>query len=89
MGHYKKLYKKLKNSPKDVMFDDLEKLMTRAGGFTSITGKGDHYVFSHPELERQISVDCNGKHRPLLPVYVKKSIKAFDEVNPDFLEGDE
>jgi hypothetical protein len=33
MGHYKKLYERLKNSPKNVRFEELENLMTRVGGF--------------------------------------------------------
>ncbi len=51
MGHYEKLLQKIENNPADVTFDELEKLMTKVGGFTCRSGKGDHYTFSHPRLQ--------------------------------------
>jgi predicted RNA binding protein YcfA (HicA-like mRNA interferase family) len=90
MGHYKKLYMKIKNNPHDVMFDDLHKLMTKVGGFNSRAGKGDHHVFSHPDLEdTEITVDTRGRHKPLKTIYVKKCIKYFDQVNPNFMDKDD
>jgi len=85
MAHYKKLYRKIKNNPKDVRFDDLEILLTRVGGFESTPGSGDHYGFSHPDLPNPITVDSRGKHKPLKPIYVKKALQAFEELNPDFI----
>ena len=88
MGHYKKLYKKIKNNPKDVQFDDLEKLMIKVGGFSSKPGKGDHYTFSHPDMKEILGVDTRGKRNPLRAVYVNNCIKAFEELNPEFCRED-
>lgn len=89
MGHYEKLYRKIKNNPKDVKFYELEKLLTKVGGFTSHPSKGDHYAFTHPDLDFPITIDSRGKHRPLKPIYVKKAIRIFEELNPGFgKEGD-
>ncbi|WP_312560884.1 hypothetical protein [Anaerospora sp.] len=88
MGHYQKLYKKIRNNKRSVRFEDLNTLMTKVGGFECRQGDGDHYVFSHPDLSYHISVDCRGKREPLLIVYVLKSLKAFDEVNASFTEED-
>ncbi len=34
MSNYKKLYDKIKNNPKDVSFKEIDKQLTKAGGFT-------------------------------------------------------
>lgn len=84
MGHYEKLYRKIKNNPRDVKFRDLEKLLTKVGGFSSHSIKGDHYAFTHPDLEYPITIDTRGMHKPLKPIYVKKALRVFDELNPGF-----
>lgn len=33
MGHYYKLYKSIKNNPYGVRFEDIDKLLTKVGGF--------------------------------------------------------
>lgn len=74
----------MKNNPKDVRFEDLEKLMTRVGGFETLPGKGDHVVFVHPDTGVQITVDTRGKRKPLKRYIVNDCLKLFDELNPDF-----
>lgn len=88
MGHYKKLYLGIKNNPHDVKFESLEKLLTKVGGFTSHPGKGDHYNMTHPDLDHLITIDTRGKHRPLKAIYVKKAIRIFEELNPNFVKED-
>lgn len=88
MAHYHKLYQKIKNNPKDVRFNELEKLMTKVGGFVSYPGRGDHYIFAHPDSEELISVDTRGKRRPMKAFYIKKCLRKFDELNPDFGKED-
>lgn len=80
MGHYKKLYERLKNSPKNVRFEELENLMTRVGGF-EVRNESSHYTFSHPDLPDIITVK---KENYVKPVYVKRCLKAFDLVISDF-----
>ena len=77
MGHYNKLLQAFENNPADVSFDDLEKLMTKVGGFTCRKGKGDHYTFSHPKLQEISTVDSRGKRRPLKAIYVKRALVLF------------
>lgn len=80
MGHYNKLLQAVENNPADVSFDDLEKLMTKVGGFTCRKGKGDHYTFSHPKLQEILTVDSRGKRRPLKAIYVKRALALFRRV---------
>lgn len=80
MGHYNKLLQAVENNPADVSFDDLEKLMTKVGGFTCRKGKGDHYTFSHPKLQEILTVDSRGKRRPLKAIYVKRALGLFRRV---------
>lgn len=84
MGHYDKLYQRIKQNPKNVMFGDLETLMIKIGGFTSKPRKGDHYSFTHPDLKRVIILDSKGKRKPLDIAAVKDALCAFDEMNPKF-----
>jgi len=80
MGHYEKLLQKIENNPADVTFDELEKLMTKVGGFTCRKGKGDHYTFSHGKLQEILTVDSRGKHRPLKAIYVKRALVLYKRV---------
>ncbi|CEO88209.1 type II toxin-antitoxin system HicA family toxin [Syntrophaceticus schinkii] len=84
MSHYKKLYYKIRNNPKDVRFEDLEKLMTKVGGFNSYSGKGDHVIFTHPDTDELISVDTRGRRKPLKRYIVIKCLRIFNELNPGF-----
>ncbi|NLJ57675.1 MAG: hypothetical protein GX339_02400 [Tissierellia bacterium] len=36
MSNYNKLYDKIKNNPKNISFKEIDKLLTKAGGFTRI-----------------------------------------------------
>lgn len=89
MSRNEKLYQKIKNNPKDVSFQELERLMTSVGGFSSKPGKGDHYRFTHPELDHPIIVDSGGKKGVVKTVYVKKCLKYFELLNPSFKEKEE
>ena len=60
MGHYKKLYDKLKNSPSNIRFEELEVLMTKIGGF-DVRNEASHYTFSHPDLPDIITVKKESK----------------------------
>jgi len=76
MGHYQKLFEKLKNNPKDATFEELDKLLTQVGGFTRrAPGSGSsHYTYSHPDLKDIITVV---KNKPVKPVYVKRALEAL------------
>lgn len=46
-------------------------------GFERRMGKGDHWVYSHPELAYPLTID---PRNPLLPAYVSKALRAVKEV---------
>ncbi|MFU0799132.1 MAG: Addiction module toxin, HicA family [Xylanivirga thermophila] len=83
MSHYKKLYDKIKNNPKNVDFKDIDKLLTKVGGFTRRNPKGgsSHYTYSHPDLPNIITIP---KDKPLKPIYVKNALEAFEMVKEEF-----
>lgn len=57
--------------------------MTRAG-FDRRYGKGDHWIYSHPRLAHNVTID---PRNPLLPVYVSRAIRAIEEVLADDDDG--
>jgi predicted RNA binding protein YcfA (HicA-like mRNA interferase family) len=83
MSHYKKLYEKIKNNPKDVSFDEIDKLLTKIGGFTRRNpSKGSsHYTYSHPDLMDIITIP---KDKPIKTVYIKRALKVFETVKDEF-----
>ena len=84
MGHYEKLYRKIKNNPKDVSFDEIHNLLTKVGGFGCRNDGSSHYVFYHPDLVDHITIP---KRNPIKPIYITKAIKSFEEVNNKFIDG--
>lgn len=83
MGHYRKLYEKIKRNPKDVNFKDLDKLLRKVGGFERRNPKGgsSHYTYFHPDLKEIITVP---KDKPLKPFYVKRAMQAFEHIQEEF-----
>ena len=83
MPHYKKLYEKIKNNPRDVRFEVIDKLLTKVGGFTRRNpgGGSSHYTYSHPDSEDIITIP---KDKPIKPIYIKKALRAFEIANEDF-----
>ena len=51
-----------------------------AAGFDRRYGKGDHWIYTHPDRPFPLTID---PRNPLLPVYVSKAIRAIEEVLPD------
>ena len=84
MSQYYKLYKAIKNNPYDVDFKDIDKLLTKVGGFDVRNSGSSHYVYYHPDLPDNITIPIN---RPVKPIYIKKAIEAFDRTNPEFGYG--
>lgn len=68
---------RLKRRRRSVRPQALHRLLTRAG-FTRRFGRGDHWVYRHPDVPRlRLVVD---PRNPLLPVYVTKAVRAIEEV---------
>jgi predicted RNA binding protein YcfA (HicA-like mRNA interferase family) len=79
----KNLYEKLKSSPKNVSFEDINTLM-EAGGFDHRCKKSSHHVYTHPDLHGIEDAVTIPFKRPIKEVYIKKALRKFDLANPDF-----
>lgn len=84
MGHYRKLYEKIKANPKDVSFEEIDTLLTRVGGFIRRNAKGDHTIYSHPDLKDVNDYVNIPFKRPIKEVYIKKALEKFEMVRQDF-----
>lgn len=69
----------LKKRRRSVRPQEMDSLLIDAG-FQRRYGKGDHWVYSHPELPYPLTID---PRTPLLPAYVSKAIRAMEEVLND------
>lgn len=85
MSHYKKLYYKIKNNPKDVGFAEIDKLLTNVGGFVRRNKGSTHYIYSHPDLkgiDDYVNIPYN---KPIKECYIKRAIEKFELANPHFV----
>ena len=70
----------MRQNPRNVRFAELRAAL-EGYGFIGRPGKGDHWVFHHPDLRESLTVD---PRRPfLLPVYVRNAIRAMDSLPED------
>lgn len=70
---------KLKRRRRSVNPKDMHALLG-ASGFERRYGKGDHWIYTHPDRPYPLTID---PRNPLLPAYVSKAIRAIEEVVPD------
>lgn len=74
----KKLYEQIARNPKDVDFDELDKLLRRYGFNCRQPHKGSsHYIYYHQDLIEILTIP---KDRPVKAVYVKDAIHAIEKV---------
>jgi len=66
----------LKTRRRNVRPEEAHALLSEAG-FDRRSGKGDHWVYTHPKRRFPLTID---PRNPLLPTYVSKVIKAIEEV---------
>lgn len=83
MGHYEKLYEKIKNNPKNVRFDEIDKLLVKVGGFNRTNPKGgsSHYTYSHPDLDSIITIPK--REKPVKTIYIKKALKYLNRIKEE------
>jgi predicted RNA binding protein YcfA (HicA-like mRNA interferase family) len=73
---YDKLFAKITNNPKDVSFNELNKILRRYGFKCRQPRKGSsHYTYYHPKLLDLITIP---KNRPVKAIYVKKAIAVIE-----------
>lgn len=68
-----------KRARRSVRPDDMDRLLIEAG-FERRFGKGDHWVYTHPQRPYPLTID---PRNPLLATYVSKAIRAIEEILPD------
>ncbi len=72
MTKFSKLYAKITRNPKDVDFEELDKVLKQYGFKCRQPGKGSsHYIYYHPELPDAISIP---KARPIKAIYVRQAL---------------
>lgn len=77
MSRMEKLLEKIRNNPKDVPYEDLDKLLRWAGFTRRIQRSGtSHFFFSKPGCPSLLTIP---KKNPLKEVYVKLALKFIDE----------
>ena len=77
MAKADKRLQRIRRNRRNVRFEDLRSALERTG-FSGRTGRGDHWVFSHPDFPGVLTVD---PRRPfLLKVYVDEAVAATDAV---------
>jgi predicted RNA binding protein YcfA (HicA-like mRNA interferase family) len=87
MGRYEKLYRNIKNNPKNVSFEKIDSLLTNAGGFKRRNKSGSHFIYSHPDLkEIDDYVNIPYKRPNIKSCYIKRAIEKFELANPDFIK---
>ena len=81
MSKLEKLLQKIKNNPKQVQFEELDKILTRSGFTRKQPGGGSsHYTYT--KGTRRITVPFTQPH--INSAYVKLAIKALEgEMNDE------
>jgi hypothetical protein len=73
-----KIYTRIVRNPKDIDFEELDKLLRQYGFKCRQPGKGSsHYIYHHPELLEALSIP---KARPVKAVYVRQAIAAIEKL---------
>lgn len=81
LGQCERLYEKIKSNPKDVKFEDIDKLLVRYGGFLKREGKGSHFIYKHPDLTNIQDFVTIPRAKPVKKVYVLKALRLFEQMN--------
>ncbi|MCG8401970.1 MAG: hypothetical protein MJA84_10260 [Firmicutes bacterium] len=78
MTKFSKLYLQIINSPQNVKFETLDKLL-RQHGFNRRQPKGgsSHYIYYHHELHDVLTIPYA---RPVKAIYVKKAIAVIQKL---------
>ena len=79
MARRERRIERLRRSQADVSPERLRRVLESVG-FELIRSQGSHYHYHHPALLELVSIPYR---RPVKPVYVRKALKAMDEVMND------
>jgi predicted RNA binding protein YcfA (HicA-like mRNA interferase family) len=78
MTKYDKLYAKIVNNPKNVTFEELDKILHKQGFKRSNPSSGSsHYTYRHPELTNILTIPYK---RPIKAIYVKQALAIIEQL---------
>ncbi|MBT1278938.1 type II toxin-antitoxin system HicA family toxin [Thermoanaerobacter sp. CM-CNRG TB177] len=77
MSQTRKLFQKIKENPKNVRFEDINKLLGYYGFVIREPRSGSsHVTYYHPKLAEILTIP---KHRPhIKPVYIKRALRLIE-----------
>ncbi|EGD52323.1 HicA toxin of toxin-antitoxin [Thermoanaerobacter thermohydrosulfuricus] len=88
MSQIKKLYKKIKENPKNVRFEEIDKILKYFGFEAREPGSGSsHITYSHADLEDILTIPKGRPH--IKAVYVKKALKLIELLDVKFEDEEE
>lgn len=84
MTRINKLYAQIINNPKNVKYENLDKILRQHGFQCRQPGKGSsHYTYFHDDLPEIITIPYT---RPIKAIYVKIAIEAIKKLEGRELE---
>ncbi|MEK9149965.1 MAG: type II toxin-antitoxin system HicA family toxin [Candidatus Desantisbacteria bacterium] len=79
MNKTEKLYRKIKNNPKNVKFEEIEQFLLNMGFEERQSREGSsHYIFYHKRLEGNIVIPKPHKGKEVKSVYIKKALISIE-----------
>ncbi|MDI6736132.1 MAG: type II toxin-antitoxin system HicA family toxin [bacterium] len=79
MSMIEKLYQKIKNNPKNVRFEEIERLLLNIGFEERQAQKGSsHYIFYHKKLKNNIVIPKPHQAKHVKPIYIKKALIGIE-----------
>lgn len=83
MSQIQKLLQAIKRNPKDVPWEDIDRLL-RYYGFECRHQGGSHYTYYHSELEEILTIP---RRRPVKAVYVKQALRLIEKLKEGKADG--
>ncbi|ACV61113.1 hypothetical protein Dtox_0157 [Desulfofarcimen acetoxidans DSM 771] len=81
MTKFSKLYTKIVRNPKDVEFDELDKILKKYNFKRRQPSKGSsHYTYFHDKIDDIVTVP---KDKPIKSIYVKIAIAAIEKLRKE------
>ena len=81
MTKFSKLYAKIVHNPKDVEFEELDKILRKYNFKRRQPSKGSsHYTYSHDKIDDILTVP---KDKPIKAIYVKDVIAAIEKLRKE------
>lgn len=78
MSQWEKLYKKIRNNPRNVKFEEIDRLLRHAGFVRRQSNSGgSHYSYSHEQLSEILTIP---KNKPVKAFYIKLALTFYEQV---------